>query len=416
VIKSVARIGYHQIRNIANIVLRKPLTYPSLSSYTLDKDDLHIARDWLLDRSNWYDPQVVRQYEKNFAGWNGSKYAFAFMGGRIALSACIHALGLKPGDEAILPGYTCVAVPNAFHFSGVKTVYSDIELDTYGLDASLIEDKITPNTKAILLHHLYGLVCRDYEHLIEIAHNHGLYVIEDCAQSIGAEYKNRKVGNYGDLAIYSTEQSKIMTTVQGGFALTNNDVLADRLRTYYDSAQYPDKTIIDAQLLTIMINYHSYKAPNRWWKHEFLDFWYRQKTIITTTKEEEQGIKPPCYGRKMPAPIAAIGLNQLRKVDAYNSIRRQTARVWDRWCENNGYQKPHIVPESIPVYLRYPVMVAPERKQDTTWGQKELGVSLGVWFVSNIHPTDWRVEGCPSADKAVNQCINFPCFLNAKDN
>ena len=81
-----------------------------------------------------------------FAKWNGSKYAFAFMGGRVALSSCIYALDLQPGDEVILPGYTCVVVPNAFQFADIKTKFCDIELDTYGLDASLIEEKIgSPN-------------------------------------------------------------------------------------------------------------------------------------------------------------------------------------------------------------------------------------------------------------------------------
>ena len=138
---------------------------------------------------------------------------------------------------------------------------------------------------------------------------------------------------------------------------------------------------------------------------------HRDKIIISTTKEEEQGIKPGYYGKKMPAPIAAIGLNQLKKVDRYNKIRRKTAKKWDDWCDNHGYKKPVVASGSVPVYLRYPVMVEPQKKKDTSWAQKELGVSLGVWFVSNIHPADWRVEGCPNADRAVSQCINFPSLM-----
>lgn len=409
--KGLAYFGYHQTKNISKLFLGYPLTTPSFSSATLDYDDIIIAKDQLRERTSWFEDNIVKEYENAFARWNGSKYAFAFMGGRVALSACIQALNLKPNNEVILPGYTCVVVPNAFHFAEVKTVYCDIELDTYGLDASLIEEKITPKTKAILLHHLYGLVCRDYEKIIQIARKHGLYVIEDCAQSTGAVFKNSKVGNLGDVAIYSTEQSKVLTTIQGGMATTNNNLLAERLKEYYDQASYPHAELIDKQLHSVIVNYYSYKNPKRWWKGDLVRLLYMDKIIISTTKEEEQGIKPAYYGSKMPSPIAAIGLNQIKKIDNYNQKRRQTAKMWDSWCDHYGYAKPVIVPNSIPIYLRYPVMVEPEKKKDRSWAYKELGIYLGVWFVSNIHPAPWPVEGCPNSNQVVKQCINLPTLL-----
>jgi dTDP-4-amino-4,6-dideoxygalactose transaminase len=112
----------------------------------------------------------------------------------------------------------------------------------------------------------------------------------------------------------------------------------------------------------------------------------------------------------MPAPIAAIGINQLNKIDAYNERRRRIAKRWQTWCETNRYEKPHIIPESIPVFLRYPVLVEPEKKKDRSWAVQGLGVELGVWYVSNIHPASWVVEDCPNANRAVAQCVNFPCL------
>ncbi len=400
-----------QAKNVAKLVLGRRITYPSLGSATLGKDDIAIARQYLRHRYDWYDASVVKEYEDRFATWNQSKYAFAFMGGRVALSACIYALDLKRGDEVIIPGYTCVVVPNAFHYAGVKIRHTDIELETYGLDASTIEEKITSNTKAIMLHHLYGLVCRDYEQIIEIARRHSVYVIEDCAHSTGAFFKGRRVGNLGDMAFFSTEQSKVFTTIQGGMAITNSDALAGRLREYYTKAHYPDEGLIDKQLHRVIVNYYCYKDPQRWWKGELFDRKYRDKTIISTTKEEEQGIKPDYYGGKMPAAIAAIGLKQLEKVGAFNEQRRQNAKRWDAWCDSQGYDKPLVVPHSTPVYLRYPVLVEAEKKKDTAWAKEELGIDLGVWFVSNIHPVSRPVEGCPNSDKAVRQCINFPTVM-----
>jgi dTDP-4-amino-4,6-dideoxygalactose transaminase len=132
-VKGIASFGINQAKNLVKFFMRRPLTYPSFGSMTLDKDDLRIAKMWLKKKKKWKDDSLVTEYENMFAEWNGSKYAFAFMGGRVALSACIHALNLKKGDEIILPGYTCVVMPNAFNLANVKIVYSDIELDTFGL-------------------------------------------------------------------------------------------------------------------------------------------------------------------------------------------------------------------------------------------------------------------------------------------
>lgn len=410
-IKFFVRFGYKQSINLIRLALGKLLITPSLGSMTLDKDDVQIAKKWLKKPNDWYREDEVKGYNEEFARWNGSKYAFSFMGGRVALSACIYALDLQPDDEVILPGYTCVVVPNAFSYAGVKTVYSDIELDTYGLDISQIENKITNKTKAILIQHLYGLVCRDYEAILDLATHHGLKVIEDCAHCTGAEYKGKKVGNLGDVAFYSSEQSKVFNTIQGGVAVTNNDLLAQRLRVFYGRAPYPETDWVNKQLYNILINYYCFKDPQRWWKADLYRLKYRDKVLNSTTKEEEEGIKPKYYGCKMPAAIAAVGSNQFKKIDYYNKRRRFASKRWENWCEENGYKKPLVIDGSLPVFLRYPVIVETEKKQDTSWAIQKLNVNLGVWFVSNIHPVRWQVKDCPNADKAVKQCINFPTLL-----
>lgn len=410
--KATARAGYHQLNNVYRLGKGEPLSPSSLIAQTLDEDDVELARSWLKKRDDWYCHADVEQYQKEFANWNGSTYAYSFMGGRVALSAIIYALGLKLGDEVIVPGYTCVVVPNAFHYQGIKPVYSDIELDTYGLDASLIEAKINSNTKAIMLHHLYGLVCRDYEEIVSIARRHDLFVIEDCAHSTGAIYKGKKVGNLGDAAFFSSEQSKVFTTIQGGIATTNDAAVAAKINEYYEKASFPDEERIDRLLHSVILNYYRFKHPQRWWRRDWADITLGGKELLSTTKEEEQGIRPDFYGQKMPAPLAALGINQLDKIDTYNVNRREAAQKWDCWCDQNGYKKPLVVFDSIPVFLRYPVLGEPEKKENTAWARKDPGVNLGVWFVSNVHPVSWVVDNCPNANKAVDQCINFPCLLN----
>jgi dTDP-4-amino-4,6-dideoxygalactose transaminase len=406
--KAFVQLSYRQARKLTKIVSGRKVAFPPFGSVTLDLDDVVIARAWLKREAEWYRQAKIDEYHAAFAAWNGSAYAFSFMGGRVALSAVIYALGLQPGDEVILPGYTCVVVPNAFKYVGVKCIYSDIELDTYGLDAAQVESKITPNTKAVLLHHLYGLVCRDYDAIIQIARKHGLFVIEDCAQSTGAEYRGKKVGNWGDVAIYSSEQSKVFTTILGGMATTNDGQLAQKVQEYYEKAPFPDSERMDKLLHQVIVNYYRHRHPQRWWWGDLVSFQYRDKAIISTTQEEEQGIQPVHYGQKLPAALAAIGLNQLKKIDGYNERRRQNAKQWDSWCDKAGYRKPTVIKESVPVYLRYPVLVEEAKKAERSWSVKELGVEIGVWFIGQLHPTKQSVMGCPNAELAVKQCINFP--------
>jgi len=410
VTKFIARLCRNSLHNLFRFINRQPLTYPFFGSATLDADDVKIARYWLRNQGDWYHNHTVSQYEREFAQWNGSGHAFAFMSGRVSLSACIHAIGLGPKDEIILPGYTCVVVPNALQYAGVKPVYSDIELETYGLDASMIEDKIGPKTRAIMIQHLYGLVCRDYERIIEIARKHRLKIIEDCAHSTGAKFKGVNVGNLGDVAFYSTEQTKVITTIQGGIAVTNDNSLAQRLKRFYDHAPLPDEYWIKKQLLNVIYNYYQYKHPLRWLTGDFADFFWGEEQLISTTIEEECGIKPQNYGYRMPSPIAAIGLNQIKKINNYNEMRCLSALRWDKWCQDHGYRKPLVIPDSEPVYLRYPVLVEEDKKRKTAWGPEQLGVRIGVWFKGNIHPIQKPIEDCPNADRAVRQCINFPCL------
>jgi len=406
-----ARVTKHQARNLLNYANRRPLMTPSFGSMTLDRDDVDLATDWVRNRSRWHDEATVAEFEQAFAEWNGSAHAFAFMGGRVALSACIAGLGMGPGDEVIIPGYTCVVVPNAFTYAGVKHVYCDIELETFGPALEDIQRKLNDRTRAIMVQHLYGLVCKDYEAIVDFARRRGLYVIEDCCHATGAQFRGVKVGNLGDLAFFSSEQSKIFNTICGGLATTNDERIARSLRSFYQGCAVPDDKWIACQLRNVPLRYYQCKHQQRWWRADVAMLRYGRSELISTTPEEEQGIRPSTYARRMPAPIAALGLNQLKKVDYYNHVRRTTARRWDSWCEVNGRAKAMVTQDSVPVFLRYPTLVDPQLKQNARWAQKELGVTLGVWFLTHTHPTFRRVEGCPNASRAVRECINFPTIL-----
>ncbi len=390
---------------------RRPQPYP-LGSGTLDADDVRIAREWMdRDHGGSTNPAEVAKFEAEFAAWNGSTAAFAFASGRESLSAIVDALGLHAGDEVVVPGYTCVVVPNALAFAGVTPVYADIELDTYGLDVNLLGRLVGARTRAIVIQHLYGLVCRDYLAILEFAKARGLAVIEDCAQATGAEVDGIKVGNRGEAAFYSLEQSKVLTTFQGGVAVARDERVSARLESIRDRAPLPDAPRTRQVLHNLVMNYHMFKNPQSWWRGGLVRLAAGRDRIETTTAAEIRGEKPAGYGARMPSAWAAVASNQLRKVDFYNEQRRRHAARWDAWCDQHGFARAAVIPGSTPVFLRYPVLATPELKRDRKWAKRTLDVELGVWFVTHLHPAERAVAGCPNAAIAVERCINFPTLL-----
>jgi dTDP-4-amino-4,6-dideoxygalactose transaminase len=252
------------------------------------------------------------------------------------------------------------------------------------------------------------LVSRDTEALVDLAKQHNLWLIEDCAHATGAEFRGRKVGNFGDVAVFSSEQSKVFNTNQGGIAATNSPLLARRLDERWRRSPEPPEALTEQQLLNVFLNYDQCKHPQRWWRAEMAEIRLGRLRIDSTTTEEVRGIRPPQYGCRMTAPIARLGLNQLQKIDRYNERRRHSAQRWKEWSQHRRYPTPSVLPGSTPVFLRYPTRVPPDMKKDPSWAERELNVELGVWFVSHVHPSNWRVDDCPNADEAVQSCVNFP--------
>jgi dTDP-4-amino-4,6-dideoxygalactose transaminase len=410
-IRDVLALGKGQARNLKHLLLGRKIVPTSFVSMTLDPDDVEIAERFIADRATWDSAPFLEEYERAFAAWNGCERAFAFASGRESLSACLHALGIGAGDEVVVPAFTCVVVPNAVQYAGAKVVWGDIELETYGLDVAELERRLTPRTKAVLVQHLFGLVCRDYEAVLDLAARRGVRVIEDCAHATGASFRGRRVGLRGDAAFYSSEHSKAFCTIMGGVAIARDPAVTQRLESHARSIPSTNDASAIAQLFTLVREYRQYKDPQRWWRGE-IERAASADAPESLTEDEKRGVRPPGYGRRLAAPLAAVGANQIRKLDAYNERRRATAARWDPWCDARGYAKPKVIEGSTPIFLRYPVMVEPEKKRNRSWGYREFGAKPGAWFTSHTHPVPSSLAGFPKADEAVARCINLPCLID----
>jgi len=173
--------------------------------------------------TSWISSQgkYVKLFEKKFANYLGVKYATTTNSGTSALHLALLILGIGPGDEVILPASTIGACYFAIWYVGAKAIPIDADPITYNIDPNLIEKKITDKTKAIMMVHLFGHPC-DINPIKKIAKKYKLKIIEDASQAHGAEYKNKKIGSFGDIACFSFYANKIVTTGEGGMVVTNN--------------------------------------------------------------------------------------------------------------------------------------------------------------------------------------------------
>lgn len=191
-------------------------------------------------------------FQKKFSEYLGAKNVFFVSSGRFGLELILRSIGIKEGDEVILPAYTFHAVPRVLIGMGIKPVFVDVERNYSNIDASLIKKKITKNTKAVIATHIFGVPC-DITRIKRICNEKGLFLIEDCAQALGASVKGKKVGNYGDASFFSFESVKPLNTYGGGGIITNDTKIAKRLKSFLKNIKYPKKTRLLKKIITCYI-------------------------------------------------------------------------------------------------------------------------------------------------------------------
>lgn len=192
--------------------------------------DIRAAFERVYTRSWYVEGEEDEAFEKAFADFCGTKYCVGVGNGLDSLMLALKGLGIGEGDEVIVPSNTFIATALAASYTGAKVVFVEPDIRTFDIDPSLIEQAITPRTKAIMPVHLYGQPC-DMDPIMDIAKKYNLYVIEDCAQAHGATYKGKRVGSFGDAAGFSFYPGKNLGALgDAGATVTNDKALADKIR------------------------------------------------------------------------------------------------------------------------------------------------------------------------------------------
>ncbi|KAB0625201.1 DegT/DnrJ/EryC1/StrS aminotransferase family protein [Acinetobacter gandensis] len=202
-------------------------------SFTQEEADA-VSKVLLSNKVNYWTGQECREFEKEFAAFAETQYAVALANGTVALDVALKALGIGAGDDVIVTSRTFLASASSIVTAGANPIFADVELDSQNISARTIEAVLTPNTKAIICVHLAGWMC-DMDPIMQLAHDKGIYVIEDCAQAHGAKYKGKSAGSIGHIGAWSFCQDKIMTTGgEGGMVTTNDEALWKKMWSYKD--------------------------------------------------------------------------------------------------------------------------------------------------------------------------------------
>ncbi len=273
----------------------------------------------------------VEEFENEIARYLSVKKAFAFNSGRTALSIALQALELKPGTEVLVPAYTCAIVFEVILRLGLKVVPVDVDPATFNINPDFIDRSITPNARVVIPIHLFGQPCH-MDQVLETARKHGLYVIEDAAQALGATYKKTKVGRLSDLSIFSFGPGKSITSGEGGALAINHPQFEDKVAELQEQLRSPSlkwnltvtRNILAMKMLS---NKHLYGRIRNRLEKSLLegDEDIVENCIQLTRRGKSATIKPTIKMAKMPAVSAEIAKIQLRRIDNLNKKRRANA-------------------------------------------------------------------------------------------
>jgi len=306
------------------------------AQYRQIKREIDVAVSRVIESAQFVLGPDVRAFEERFAAYCGVKHCIALNSGTSALHLALLAAGVHPGDEVITVSMTFVATTAAILYCGAKPIFVDVDPRTWTMDPNLVEAAITPRTRAILPVHLHGLMA-DMDPIIDIARRHKLFVVEDAAQSHGAEYKGYRAGSLGDVGCFSFYPGKNLGAYgEGGAAVTDNPELARRITLLRDWGQESK------------------------YNHVVAGYNYRMDSI--------QG---------------AVLRVKINYIEAWTTARRAVASHYDDLLAGSQYGRPTSPPHSRHVYHVYAIQLADRNKVQKTL--QAAGVGTGIHYPIPVH-------------------------------
>jgi perosamine synthetase len=375
-------------------------------------DDVAKAWQQILKPWEYQQGSSIQKVEHWFENYLKTSSAVSFSNARSALFVILQSLGIGSGDEVIIQAFTCVVVPNPIIATGAVPVYADINTSLI-LDVKKLEKKITKKTKAIIVQHTFGIPT-DMDAIEKIAKKYNLFVIEDVAHTIGGEYKGKKLGTFGDAAIFSLGRDKSFSSVFGGIAITNNKTLGEKIRKFQQEKKYPSLFWIKQQL------FHPIAFS---WILPLYNFGIGKLLLVVLQKlhalsfpvssKEKDGIFNPSKIKRFPNALASLALTQLQKEKNYNARRKEIVARYKKVCDELFIE--YVSTADTQNLLRFPIFVDNALAMKMYF--KKKGIYLGDWYANVVDPKGSDFEkvyytkgSCPTAELLAKKISNLPTY------
>ncbi len=371
---------------------------------------------------------VVAEYEQQMTTLIGSGYGISFAAGRMAFYMLMKAMGIGEGDEVLLPGFTCSVMTNAVWRTGATPVFADIDADTFGSKAEEIEKKISSRTKMIVAQHSFGIPC-DIQPIIELGKKHGIFVVEDCAITLDSSINGIKVGNWADASIFSTDHTKPLNTLIGGFLYTKDEFLYKKIKSLSVGLPHLNKNH-QARLYRRFLFERKYYMPENYQMGIFLNKLYSLKRRLKLNSKctfldsdytkQFSTLKNYPYPAKTPPFLAQLGLFELERWDTEKKRRKKLLNSYINIMKQSNYNKylPKVYLNSkleiVP--LRF-IFVLPDSKHLLNKMARFIDVNM-TWFRTPIICCPDGPEGlgyewgnCPESERMGLNIVNWPCMI-----
>lgn len=317
----------------------------------------------------------VEKLERDFTRLLNSRYGIATSSGTSSLQLALLAYGIGSGDEVIVPGFSFAGAANMVLATGAAAVFVDIDSDTWCIDVDLIEERITSKTRAIIAVHTYGNVC-DMDKLLQVADDHNLYLIEDAAEATLSKYKGRYSGTFGNIGCFSFQATKTITTGEGGFVVTNEKDLFDKM---------------------LLISNHGMKGDKRYW-HEVIGYNFRLTNIQ-----------------------ASIGCAQLQNLKKIITMRKNVYQQYQQLLNGEkGITLQRFLPEVEPVVWSVAVRIDPDifgMDRDSVMNHlKKAGIETRPGFYPFSAMELYNAPRLSIAENLAEKVISLPMFCKLSTN
>lgn len=358
------------------------------------------------------DKRQVAKFKQALSNYLGTDNIELVSSGRLALYIILSSL-LQKGDRIIVPAYTCNVIIGALKYAGVEPVFADVDIQTFNMNLEHVKEAFVTETKAILMTHQFGLPC-DVDEIIEWARERRILVIEDAGPAFGARYKGELVGRFGDVGFFSFEDSKVISTFEGGIVLTRDDNIfariGDRLRDLKRNMR-SNRIVMKVLVSKVMKNHSLYPLTCKIWQLVSREEYFSSQML---------DLEPELYANPLEfTPFqAALGLLQLDKTAEILRVREETARYYAEVLKDIGnLQLPSVPQDRTHTFSRYPILLHELDRYLIYHGVRRRGVDLGFTFpyvCAQYYEED--CTGYKNSTYVSQHVLNIPVTMDQKLN